>query len=150
MKLVRSDGGRAAAGFAGTGDDCVCRAIALAAPRPYAEVYSALAEGHATQRRSKRQMRCPSGKPRTASHGIDTTRRWFKGYMMGLGFAWTPTMAIGIGCTVHLADGELPDGRLVVLVSRHVVAVIDSVIFDRHDPRRDGRRCVYGFWRKVV
>src|SRR6516164_288534 len=43
-------------------------------------------------------------------------------------------MRIGQGCTVHLARGELPMGRLIVSVSRHVVAVIDGVIHDTHDP----------------
>jgi hypothetical protein len=65
-----------------------------------------------------------------------------------LGWTWTPTMAIGSGCIVHLRDGELPRGRLIVSVSKHIVAVIDGVIHDTHDPSRDGTRCVYGYWRK--
>jgi len=43
-------------------------------------------------------------------------------------------MAIGSRCKVHLADGELPPGRLVVSVSKHYAAVIDGVIHDTHDP----------------
>jgi hypothetical protein len=35
-------------------------------------------------------------------------------------------MKIGQGCRVHLRAGELPDGKLVVRVSRHMVAVIDE------------------------
>jgi hypothetical protein len=58
-------------------------------------------------------------------------------------------MAIGSGCTVHLRDGELPQGRLIVAVSKHIVTVIDGVIRDTHDPSRDGTRCVYGYWRKA-
>lgn len=57
-------------------------------------------------------------------------------------------MCIGSGCKVHLRDGELPMGRLIVNVSRHTVAVIDGVIHDNHDPQRDGMRCVYGYWTK--
>jgi hypothetical protein len=79
--------------------------------------------------------------------------------MAALGFTWTPTMRVGQGCKVHLVDGELPPGRLVVSVSRHYTAVIDGVIRDTHDPQRttfwyepDGstrrsERCVYGYWR---
>ena len=37
-------------------------------------------------------------------------------------------MHIGSGCKVHLRDGELPSGRLVVSVSKHMVAVVDGVI----------------------
>ena len=58
-------------------------------------------------------------------------------------------MGIGTGCTVHLADGELPMGTLIVSVSRHLVAVIDGVIQDTHDCSRGGTRCVYGYWRKA-
>jgi hypothetical protein len=36
-------------------------------------------------------------------------------------------VSIGGGCTVHLRDGELPRGRLIVSVSKHVLAVIDGV-----------------------
>lgn len=64
-----------------------------------------------------------------------------------LGFVWTPTMTIGSGCRVHLSENELPTGRLVVRVSRHLVAVIDRVIHDTHDCSRAGTRCVYGYWK---
>jgi hypothetical protein len=64
-----------------------------------------------------------------------------------LGWVWTPTMTIGSGCQVHLRADELPPGRLICKVSKHLVAVIDGVIHDTHDPSRDGARCVYGFHR---
>ena len=96
--------------------------------------------------------------------------------MIDLGFEWVATMGIGTGCTVHLHDGELPRGRLVVSVSKHLTCVIDGVIHDTFDPQRDvhgvrydvkdnpelkpgewlhddggcickiSRRCVYGYW----
>jgi hypothetical protein len=56
-------------------------------------------------------------------------------------------MSIGSGCRVHLRDGELPPGRLVVKVSRHYAAVIGGVLHDTHDSTRGGTRCVYGYWR---
>jgi hypothetical protein len=46
-------------------------------------------------------------------------------------------MRIGSGCKVHLTDGELPGGRLVVSVSGHWTAVIDGEIRDTHDPQRE-------------
>ena len=49
-------------------------------------------------------------------------------------------------CTVHLRADELPAGRIIASLSRHVVAVIDGVIHDIYDPSRDGTRCVYGYW----
>jgi hypothetical protein len=68
--------------------------------------------------------------------------------METIGWEWTPTMAIGQGCTVHLRADELPAGRLVVSVSKHWVAVIDGVIHDTYDCSRDGTRCVYGYWER--
>lgn len=137
MKHILNDGGRAAAGFKGKAGDCVARSIAIASGLPYAEVYKALAQGAGSERKSRGA---------SARNGIRTSRKWFKDYMASIGFKWTPTMQIGQGCKVHLKDGELPMGRLVVAVSRHYVAVIDGVIHDTHDSSRGGSRCVYGYW----
>lgn len=58
-------------------------------------------------------------------------------------------MGIGTGCRVHLRPDELPRGRLVVKLSRHITAVIDGVVYDTHDPTRGGTRCVYGYYRET-
>ena len=42
---------------------------------------------------------------------------------------------------------ELPPGKLVVRMSGHYAAVIDSVLIDNHDSTRGGTRCVYGYWK---
>jgi hypothetical protein len=47
LGFVRNDGGRLAAGFQGGAGDCVVRAIAIAAQRPYLEVYEALRNANA-------------------------------------------------------------------------------------------------------
>jgi hypothetical protein len=143
MTVVIDDGGRAKAGFKSARGDCVARAIAIVTGRPYREVYDRLAEGNATQRAGKRTGR----KARTASDGINVKRKWCQDYMRELGFVWVPIMGIGTGCTVHLARGELPNGRLIASVSKHWTAVIDGVIFDVYDPSRGGTRCVYGYYR---
>lgn len=145
MRFVINDGGRKAAGFKGTArGDCVCRAIAIVTGLPYGEVYAYLALGTGTQRATKRTGK----RGRTAAEGINVKRKWFKDYMKQLGLVWTPTMGIGTGCTVHLRADELPPGRLIVSVSKHMTAVIDGVIHDTYNPDRDGTRCVYGYWRK--
>lgn len=137
--FVMNDGGRSAAGFKGQASDCVCRAIAIAAEMSYAEVYAAINDAAQSERRGRRKR----GKS-SARTGVykPTTRK----FMESLGWKWTPTMTIGSGCKVHLRADELPAGRLIVLVSRHLTAVIDGVIHDTHDPSRDGTRCVYGYW----
>lgn len=70
--------------------------------------------------------------------------------MAELGFTWTPTMKIGQGAKVHLRREELPEGRLVVSLSRHYAAVIDRVVRDTYLDAREGRRCVYGYWTLKV
>lgn len=138
MKHIYNDGGRAASGFKGKASDCVVRAIAVATQRPYAEVHAAV--NHLADNEYFDGS--------DSEHGVH--KKLWKDYMRSLGWTWTPTMGIGTGCKVHLRDGELPDGRLVVAVSRHVVAVIDGVIHDTFDCSRSGTRCVYGYWRKEV
>jgi hypothetical protein len=71
----------------------------------------------------------------------------YRPYLESLGWRWVPTMGIGQGCKVHLRAEELPPGRLIVKLSKHLVAVIDGVIHDTYDPTRRGTRCVYGFFR---
>lgn len=165
MQFIYDDGGRAAAGYKGSTGDCVCRAIAIASKLPYKQVYQRLAEGNAAQRLGKRKRY--ADKVATAAHGISVRRKWFKDLMNDLGFQWHPTMKIGEGCKVHLADGELPMGRLVVSLSRHYTAVINGVIHDLYNPERKptewieygpsdasrtviiGGRCVYGYWKNL-
>lgn len=148
IKFQYNDGGREAAGFKGKTGDCVCRAIAIATGRPYKEIYERLANGNATQRRSKRECKAKSG-VRTASKGINTNRKWFADYMAELGFQWIPTMLVGQGCKVHLVENELPDGKLIVNVSKHFAAVIDGVLNDIYDCSRGGKRCIYGYYLLV-
>ena len=131
MTFTEDDGGRAAAGYKGQAGDCVARAVAIA--DPYAEVYKRLAEGNAAQRVTKRTRPSLAGK-RTARNGIHSRRKWFDDYMSELGFEWVPTMQIGQGCKVDLRANELPLGRLVVNVSRHLVAVINGEIHDTEQP----------------
>lgn len=140
MKFYFNDGGRLVAGFKGQTRDCVCRAISIAMQRPYASVYEDLSR------------RCESeGTPKCMGRNSPRTgiaKETLRSYMSQYGWVWYPTMAIGSGCTVHLRDGELPMGRLVVNVSRHSVAVIDGVVNDIFDCTRDGSRCVYGYFLK--
>jgi hypothetical protein len=147
--FVYDDGGRAAAGFKGEADDCVCRAVAIATGRPYREVYDELNYFCQYERLSRREETEESVfKGKVASSSRTGVRKpTSRAYLESLGWVWTPTMKIGSGCRVHLRTDELPPGRLVVQVSKHVVAVIDGVIRDTHDCSRDGTRCVYGYWQ---
>lgn len=127
MEWVFDDGGRKDAGFVGRAGDCVTRAIAIAANMPYREVYKAL-----------------SRPGNSARNGV--MKKIYDPYLKSLGWIWVPTMKIGSGCVVHLRKSELPEGRIIVKVSKHLCAVIDGKIHDDHDSSRGGNRCVYGYW----
>lgn len=132
MKWVFDDGGRVAAGYVRPSNvDCAVRAVAIATGQSYDFVHHALVGG-----------------PKYDRGAIGVAKDCWKGFLREFGWLWTPTMGIGTGCRVHLRDGELPQGRLVVSCSRHLVAVVDGVIHDTYDPSRNGTRCVYGYYRE--
>lgn len=137
MEFVYSDGGRSLAGFKGNTGDCVTRAIAIATQKPYQEVYDALNQLCKIEKPIK-------GKGSLARTGV--FRKTYEKYLMENGWKWIPCMKVGEGCKVHLRKEELPNGRLVVAVSRHLTAVVDGVLYDNHDCSRDGSRCVYGYY----
>lgn len=140
MSWIYHDGGRAEAGYKGKTGDCVTRAISIATGVPYDKVYSdinLIAENERPRGRKKRS---------SARTGVQkpTIRR----FLESIGWKWTATMKIGSGCKVHLREDELPSGTLIVSVSGHLTVVKDGVIYDTHDPSRNGTRCVYGYWSK--
>jgi hypothetical protein len=138
MKFVYDDGGRAAAGYKGRAGDCVVRAIAIACQKPYQEVYDAI------NLVARSESNDGSRKRSSARTGV--SRITYEKYLKQLGWVWVPTMSIGSGCRVHLKVEELPAGRLVVRLSRHLCAVVDGVIHDIYKPDRQGIRCVYGYF----
>lgn len=142
------DGGRADAGFRGDAGDCVVRAIAIATGLPYLEVYGVLGV-HAREHKDRR-LRLGRGRvQRDTSPRNGVVKRVYEDYLARLGWSWTPTMRIGSGCKVHLRASELPPGRLIVAVSKHLVAVVNGMVRDTYDCTRLGTRCVYGYWTKT-
>lgn len=133
IPFIFDDGGRSASGKFGRKrvGDCVVRALAIAMRRNYAEVHADL-------------WNLSGSNP---DSGVQVRENWFKRYMEDHGFLWTATMCRGSGCRVHLNPSELPSGRIVVRVSKHLVAMVDGVIHDNHDCSRAGMRCVYGYWK---
>lgn len=134
----RNDGGRAAADYKGHAGDCVVRSIAIAIGKPYQEIYDEIN----TFRDSMRQTR----RVRKSNARDGVSRVVYERYLKSIGWQFVPTMGIGSGCKVHLNERELPSGRLIVRVSKHITAVIDGVIHDTHDCSRGGTRCVYGYF----
>lgn len=129
MKVKYDDGGRSKYFTASRVGDCVTRAIAIATQRDYKEVYNTIAKivGYT---------------PRNGVYKNDT-----KKVMKHFGGRWVSCMTVGVGCTTHLKENEIPmKGRIICKCSKHVVAVIDGVIHDTYDASRNGERCVYGYW----
>lgn len=139
MNYIYDDGGRKTTGYRGTTRDCVTRAIAIATEKPYQEVYD-----HVNDLAKDERI----GRQKKSNARLGVRKKTSKSYLLQLGWKWTPTMFIGQGCKVHLADGELPMGRIIAKVSRHMVAVIDGVIHDTYDCSRGETRCVYGYFSK--
>jgi len=141
QRYVFNDGGRKAAGYNGKATDCVCRSIAIVTDKPYQEVYDALNDLAKSERTGKRKK--TKSNARTGVY-----RRTYQKYLESLGYEWVPTMQIGQGCKTHLRSDELPAGRLVVRVTKHITTMIDGVINDTYDCSRQGTRCVYGYFIK--
>ncbi len=122
------------AGFKKPKKDCVIRAIAIVNQMTYVEANDLINK--------------VAGKDIDArNNGV--SKKVCKDLMKHLGWSWTPTMLVGSGCKVHLVANELPMGRLVVSVSKHLTVMIDGVIHDIYDNvSRDGKRAVYGYWKK--
>src|SRR5262249_7247701 len=150
---VKDDGGRSKSGVPGADKevgDCVARAIAIATQRPYLEVHNALVVGQVHHARTDNS---PYGKwvrrkgrlsHFDADHGC--ADKVYGPYLESLGWKFTSTKELPRGKGVHLRADELPPGRLIVHISRHLVAVIDGIIRDRGDGGGAGRVRVQGYW----
>ena len=143
QRFIFNDGGRKDTGFKGSTGDCVTRSIAIVTGKPYKEVYDALNQLSEFERITKRHK-----KKSNARTGVG--RKTYQKYLESLGYTWIPTMQIGSGCKTHLRSDELPAGRLIVRVTKHITAMIDGVINDTYDCSREGTRCVYGYFIKDV
>jgi hypothetical protein len=138
MEFKYNDGGRADSGYKPNARDCVTRAISIVSGKSYKEVYDAL------NLLAKKER--PRGNKKRSSSRNGVHKRTYNKYMESIGFKWVSCMKIGQGCKIHLVQDELPKGRIVVRLSKHLTSVIDGVIHDTYDPSRDGTRCVYGYW----
>lgn len=135
MRQVRlHDGGRFAAGYKGLADDCVCRALAIALQRKYEDVYREIAL--VAKENGHKGYSARKGMPKELTAVV----------MNHFGFTWVPLIIPRRQARPKLASAELPSGRIICKVSRHVCAVVDQVIWDNHDPQREGDRLVYGYW----
>ena len=142
MKFIHSDGGRNKYFKASNVGDCVCRAICNATGEDYKKIYDLINELSKNERTSKRKR----GTSNARSGVYKSTEK--KIIEDILGWKWHSCMTIGSGCKVHLTDSELPNGNLIVRVSKHLTCVKNGILYDTYDCSRNGTRCVYGYWSR--
>jgi hypothetical protein len=119
---VRNDGGRAAAGFPGTAQDCTTRAIAIATGLPYAQVHSGLEQAGASS----------ADKP--------VPRSVEKRYLERLGWTWHPRQV-----------PQLMSRAIVDVTGKpgHTLALRGGVVYDTFDSRNRGVLGYYSPPREV-
>lgn len=140
MPWVYDDGGRNKSGYKGVTGDCVTRAIAIATNKPYKDIYDLINIYAKSERTGKHKKTLSNAR-------IGVHKYTYDKLLKELGWEWVSTMNIGSGCKVHMTQSELPKGKIIVRLSKHLSAVIDGVTHDTHDPSRGGTRCVYGYYR---
>ena len=138
MPFTFNDGGRAWTRRQPSELDSATRAIAIVTGLDYEVVWCELAE-LCELRNKKRRTRIDH-----PDNGIG--RDIIAAYLDVCGFRWVPTMFLGARKPVHLAEDELPVGKLVCQISKEWCAVVDGVIQNTYDPSREGQRIVYGYF----
>lgn len=127
---VKTDGGRAAAGYKGdNAGDCGARALAIVTGMPYKQAYKHLAQANKD-----------FGFAKSARDGI--YKHVYDYALKQLGFQW---------CSAPKFDGRKArasdlDGAVIAQQAGHFVAVIDGVIHDSWDSTN---KMVYGYWMQL-
>lgn len=154
MKFNYNDGGRSKYFKADKVGDCVTRAIAIATGRDYKEVYDRLNEMAKSESTKKHR-----GHKRSQSRNGVFKETW-KRYLKEIGWVHHKTCELGSSKSkLRFVDGALPNGTLIVQLSKHLTCLIDGVINDTYDCSKkeyydwysgdlmtNDERCVYGYW----
>ena len=147
IQFVKSDGGRSNYFKGEKAGDCVTRAIVHATGLDYKKVYEDLfdlARNWGNKRTQKALKIRAKASPR---NGVN--KKVLKHYIENvLGFTWVSCSGIGKGISMHVNKDELPNGTLILSVSKHLTCTIDGVLYDSYDCSRNGTRAVYGYWVK--
>jgi len=139
------DGGRKACGFKGVTGDCFVRAYAITEGKNYQEAYDELATELKKVKPLKGKRVSGSGvsHPRTGIYKKHTDQ-----FLEKKGYKWKATSGIGKGFQMHVKEGELPKGKNILRVSKHMIASEDQDWKDSNDASRGGTRGVYGYYHK--
>ena len=128
--------------------DCVPRAITIATELPYQIVFDELQRRQTEWRIKSNSKKAYNKKPHRNKCYMGTYKEAYKPYLEELGWTWVPKMFIGQGFKTYLRKEDLPPGRLIVKVRKHLTAVVDGVVNDTWDCSQDGNKGVYGYYYK--
>jgi len=128
--------------------DCVPRAITIATELPYQIVFDELQRRQTEWRIKSNSKKAYNKKPHRNKCYMGTYKEAYKPYLEELGWTWVPKMFIGQGFKTYLRKEDLPPGRLIVKVRRHLTSVIDGVLNDTWDCSEEGNKGVYGYYYK--
>lgn len=160
LEYTFNDGGRAEAGYVGDTGDCVVRAIAIAEQRDYEQVRRELMEYNRKYASTSRSRIAKKIQKRGA-----TTRRgnWdvvYRKMLADHGWVRHSKIRVGDPARCYMVKSDIPPGRVILKVRKHVVACVDHVINDTFDCREsnvwvDGvptddkkPKCVTSFWTR--
>ena len=128
--------------------DCVPRAITIATELPYQIVFDELQRRQTEWRIKSNSKKAYHKKPHRNKCYMGTYKEAYKPYLEELGWTWVPKMFIGQGFKTYLRKEDLPPGRLIVKVRKHLTAVVDGVVNDTWDCSQGGNKGVYGYYYK--
>lgn len=146
------------ANWGNTNYDCATRAIAIAhyitCHNFTDEIAYRLALAHLTMHIMRERGRTGKVKGGVVRNGRVYSHPTFGGVfkptfdkaMAALGWTWVSCGSVGKPSRVKITPEDLPAGAVILRLSRHYSVAIDGIAFDTHDPTRDGKRMVYGYW----
>ena len=128
--------------------DCVPRAITIPTGLTYEIVFDELQRRQTEWRIKSNSKTAYYKKPHRNKCYMGTYKVAYKPYLEELGWTWVPKMFIGQGFKTYLRKEDLPPGRLIVKVRKHLTAVVDGVVNDTWDCSQGGNKGVYGYYYK--
>lgn len=128
--FCQDDAGRGQSRRPKQSNDCTVRAVAKAGGFEYDMVYDLFMK---------------SG--RKAGRGFDLKSWAKKGVICGRKLVWSPLQAVKGQPRMNIAKftETHKTGTYILRVTKHVLAVIDGVVYDTFESRPD--KCVYGYWQ---
>ena len=164
LDFMFSDGGRELAGYKGDAGDCVTRAISTAiawesdSRYEYEKHRSELMKRMSSWRKTSRSKKAKATKSNSVRNG--TPQEVYRPYLEDLGWERVSLVKFGDPTRKEMVKEDIPDGVVILEVSKHLVACVRHAVFDTWDcreatifvegfaTRETKPRTVTAYWRK--